>query len=278
MRSRSGRPRESDTAIEPTDETMPPAEALRLCQEARDRAESALAGVRAQLLELMQTLDRAQAREARYRRLAGRDLLTGLPNRLGFRRTMVRTLATHAPEGRGLCLLFIDLDGFKTVNDRLGHAAGDELLKVVGARLLHTVRQEDRVCRHGGDEFVCLLPQVGGEEQALLVAQKLIDTISAPCSLDGTLVRVRASAGIAMYPADGLTLPELLAGADRAMYWAKTRGAVLGLASATPLAGLGRTAGAANDLGTLVTINIPTSSQTIPAAAAPRRDGARPRA
>ena len=100
-------------------------------------------------------------------------------------------------------LLYIDLDGFKQVNDTLGHAVGDALLRVVGARLAHAVRGEDRVSRHGGDEFVCVLPQVQEEEHAMAIGRKLIDTVSAPCVLGTFTVRVSASVGIAIYPRDG---------------------------------------------------------------------------
>lgn len=176
----------------------------------------------------------SQAAEARARQLAGRDPLTGLPNRLGFSETTARTLAEHIEGGISFCLLFIDLDDFKSVNDQHGHAAGDALLQVVGARLLHAVRAQDCVSRHGGDEFLCLLPQIECEDHAVAVARKLIDTVSAPCRLGDVSVQVHASVGIALYPEDGTTLPALMHRADRAMYWAKARRAGLVLARSVP--------------------------------------------
>lgn len=159
---------------------------------------------------------------AEAERAAGRDALTGLPNRRDFDAHAARTLADHADAGRPLALLFVDLDGFKKVNDRLGHAVGDRLLRIVGARLSHGVRAGDFVCRHGGDEFLCLLPDVGSADRARAIAQKLACAVSAPCRLGPrTVVAVRASIGVATYPHDGRSVRTLLRRADAAMYDAK---------------------------------------------------------
>jgi len=135
-------------------------------------------------------------------------------------------------------LLFIDLDDFKAVNDQHGHAAGDLLLQALGCRLLNAVRPDDRVCRKSGGEFLCLLPSIRNEVQALAVARKLVDAVSAPCQLhDVTVqVQVQASVGIAIYPEDGHTVQHLMDRADRPMYWAKAErlGMGLGLASRVP--------------------------------------------
>ena len=208
--------------------------ALQRCQHARHAAEDALDGTRRALEVALAALADSKDREALAVAQAGRDTLTGLPNRRAFGDSMARMLAEHAPLARGFCLLFVDIDGFKAVNDSLGHAAGDTLLRIVGERLVHAVRHEDRVCRHGGDEFLCLLPHVRREDQARAVARKLLDTVSAPSSLGDTLVSVRASVGIALYPSDGLTLPDLMASADRAMYWSKAQRAGPSLASEVP--------------------------------------------
>lgn len=171
------------------------------------------------------------------RRSDGRDLLTGLPNRSGFEQPMGRMLAQHTGGRRKLALLFVDLDGFKAVNDRLGHSAGDELLQVVSARLAAGMRRGDLVCRHGGDEFVCLLPNLDSEDRASSLAKDLLHAITQPCALNGQRVSVRASIGVAIYPRDGDTLPLLLHSADSAMYAAKRQRC--GVAMARPVAAAG---------------------------------------
>ena len=135
---------------------------------------------------------------------------------------------------RACSLLFIDLDDFKAVNDQHGHAAGDLLLQALGCRLLNAVRPDDRVCRQGGDEFLCLLPSIRNEVQALAVARKLVDAVSAPCQLHDVTVQVQASVGIAIYPEDGHTVQHLMDRADRVMYWAKAERLGMGLASRVP--------------------------------------------
>lgn len=149
------------------------------------------------------------------------DLLTGLPNRRGVEQPMGRMLAQHAGGPHKLALLFVDLDGFKTINDRLGHAAGDALLQIVSARLAAGMRSGDLVCRHGGDEFVCLLPNLDSEDRARALAAGLRHAITQPCALHGHQVAVDASIGVAIYPRDGHDLAALLRSADSAMYAAK---------------------------------------------------------
>lgn len=162
--------------------------------------------------------------------LAGRDTLTGLANRRGFEPPLHRELARHAESRQVLALLFVDLDGFKLVNDRLGHAVGDELLRIVGARLVAGMRRSDLVCRHGGDEFVCLLPQLHSAKRARTLAASLLRSITRPCMVGGQSVQVQASIGVAIYPRDGDTLPTLLRSADTAMYAAKAVGAGVAMA------------------------------------------------
>jgi len=203
--------------------------ALRQCERAREVAEEALADTRLALLQARQALDDSVLREFQARRDPSSDALTGLANRRSFQLRLQDALAGHAAQGWGLCLMFIDLDGFKAVNDQLGHAVGDALLKVVGARLMHAMRAADLVSRHGGDEFVCLLPQMRRPVDALAIAHKLVATVAAPCQLNGLAVSVQASIGVAMFPSDGLTAEALLDRADRAMLMAKQQraGAVL---------------------------------------------------
>ena len=121
-----------------------------------------------------------------------------------------------------LALLLLDLDGFKNINDKMGHAAGDELLRQVAERLLSCIRGSDTACRYGGDEFVLLLPEVDGETRALAVAAKIRARLAEPYMLDGHPVLVTASIGVALYPVDGLSQSDLIKQADVAMYLAKT--------------------------------------------------------
>lgn len=167
----------------------------------------------------------AQAQSAQ-----GCDLLTGLPNRRGFELPGGRLLAQHVGGPDKLALLFVDLDGFKAINDRFGHAVGDALLQVVAARLAAGMRHGDLVCRHGGDEFVCLLPSLDSEERALALAAELLRAITQPCALGGHHVTVGASIGVAVYPRNGESLSSLLRSADGAMYEAKGQRCGLALA------------------------------------------------
>jgi len=167
----------------------------------------------------------------------GCDPLTGLANRRGFEQPVGQALAQHRGGPDTLALLFVDLDGFKAVNDRLGHAVGDALLRIVAARLAAGLRREDLVCRHGGDEFVCLLPHLESEDRAIALAGQLLQSITQPCALDGQLVRVGASIGVAVYPRHGGDLSALLHSADAAMYDAKRRRCGLALAGAAAAPG-----------------------------------------
>jgi diguanylate cyclase (GGDEF)-like protein/PAS domain S-box-containing protein len=160
----------------------------------------------------------ALARQAAY------DSLTGLPNRTLFNDRMAQLTALSQRHNNSFCLLFIDLDRFKEVNDSLGHQVGDTLLREVAKRLQNGVRQEDTVARMGGDEFVVLLPgiDVAG---ARAVATKLLERVRQPLLLDqGTHYVPMASVGLAIYPHDGDTPDLLLRSADMAMYQAKVAG------------------------------------------------------
>ncbi len=155
---------------------------------------------------------------------AQHDALTGLPNRLLLHDRLVQGLQMARRQRRVLALMFIDLDGFKAVNDRLGHASGDALLCQVASRLLEQLRASDTACRLGGDEFVVLLPQVESVIDAGRVAHNLLEAISRPYPLAGTVVQVSASIGVACYPEGGLDENALMRNADSAMYDAKQRG------------------------------------------------------
>jgi diguanylate cyclase (GGDEF)-like protein/PAS domain S-box-containing protein len=162
--------------------------------------------------------------EEKIRHLAFHDALTGLPNRLLFLERLEQAITMAQRDGDDLGLMFIDLDRFKAVNDSYGHDIGDELLKALAERMLGCVRASDTVARLGGDEFVILLRRVGEPQHHAQMAQKLIDSLSAPARLGGHSMQVGASIGIACHPRDGDGAQTLLMHADAAMYAAKSAG------------------------------------------------------
>jgi len=151
------------------------------------------------------------------------DSLTGLPNRALFVDRIQHALNRTRPDGATVAVLFIDLDDFKTVNDSLGHAVGDELLIAVGERLIEATRTSDSTARLGGDEFAVLLEDVETEEEAVEAATRVLEAIARPLPLEGQAVTVHASVGIALADA-GQTVGELVRNADAAMYTAKAAG------------------------------------------------------
>jgi diguanylate cyclase (GGDEF)-like protein/PAS domain S-box-containing protein len=152
------------------------------------------------------------------------DVLTQLPNRRLFRDRLELTLSRAKRAGRPLAVMFIDLDHFKTINDTLGHNAGDELLLEMAARLKACVREEDTVARIGGDEFTIVVSDLRQPEDAIQVAQKILEAVALPLNLGGTPIEISASIGIALFPADGHEVETLLRNADSAMYRAKESG------------------------------------------------------
>jgi diguanylate cyclase (GGDEF)-like protein/PAS domain S-box-containing protein len=157
-------------------------------------------------------------------RLAHHDPLTGLPNRILFYDRLERAMAMVRRRRQLLALLFIDLDRFKPINDNLGHHVGDEVLKEVGARLHRAVRETDTVARIGGDEFVIVLQDVGGDEAIVKVTNNTLAALSKPIAADGYTFDLSASIGIALYPRDAENADALLQRADQAMYQAKQEG------------------------------------------------------
>ena len=156
--------------------------------------------------------------------LARHDNLTGLPNRAMFADRAEQAISAARRSGDRLALLFIDLDHFKEVNDRLGHEAGDLLLRQVAARIEAQVRESDTVARLGGDEFVVLLRNVQRSEDAASVATKVCDALRQPYDLGGQPAHITASIGVALYPDSGEDVDTLSRHADRAMYTAKQAG------------------------------------------------------
>jgi diguanylate cyclase (GGDEF)-like protein len=156
--------------------------------------------------------------------LANRDALTGLPNLRLFQERLLSTLSMSKRKGWKAAVMFIDLDGFKNVNDSFGHEAGDKILKMVAQRLLKTVRKADTVARIGGDEFLVIQTEVNDKEAAAHVANKIVQQLAVPFDLEGNEILIGASIGIAMYPAHGDNSRDLIKRADNAMYLTKTFG------------------------------------------------------
>ena len=156
--------------------------------------------------------------------LALQDPLTGLANR----RLLVDRVSVAVAQARRskgcMAVMYLDLDGFKEINDTLGHPAGDILLKAVAGRLTRTVREEDTVARLGGDEFVMTLPHIQTATDAVGMAEKVIDAVSQPYDVEGRIVRMTTSAGISIYPIDGKDPESLMKSADAALYEAKRAG------------------------------------------------------
>ena len=167
--------------------------------------------------------------EERIRHLAHHDDLTGLPNRSLLRERLDDAIVDAARESGALALAFIDLDGFKLVNDGLGHNAGDELLKVVGARMRRCLGPGDTLARFGGDEFVILLPDLADDGAALAATvlpllERVREAVAEPVLVEDQEVQVTASIGVTFYPHDGIDADALMMHADMAMYRAKELG------------------------------------------------------
>lgn len=134
-----------------------------------------------------------------------------------------KLLSTNREQGN-LALMFLDLDGFKFVNDQYGHNVGDDLLKEVAQRLQALVRKSDTVARVGGDEFIFILNDPNGKEEITQVADRIVSSINEPIEIFGKVFQIGVSIGIAMFPSNGLTSDDLIRNADTAMYTAKKSG------------------------------------------------------
>ena len=152
------------------------------------------------------------------------DALTGLPNRTLFNQLLSDALGDANQQSASLAVMFLDLDRFKEVNDTLGHAVGDSLLKIVVQRLAGCLRTIDVIARWGGDEFVLLQPQISGRKDASEIAKRLIEVMQPDICIQGHSIDVTVSIGIALYPNDGLDSSTLLQYADMALYRAKNSG------------------------------------------------------
>jgi diguanylate cyclase (GGDEF)-like protein/PAS domain S-box-containing protein len=175
-------------------------------------------------IAIMEDISAEKEAEARIEHMAHYDSLTNLPNRALFIDRLRQTLASTRRNNHPGALMFLDLDRFKSVNDTLGHHAGDLLLQLVAARLKASVRESDTVARLGGDEFTVILPEISDEHAAAKVAEKIIEDFSTPFDLEGLPVSMSTSIGIAMFSRMISDDDEILKRADTAMYVAKDQG------------------------------------------------------
>jgi len=168
------------------------------------------------------SLARAMARQMTHS--AEHDFLTGLPNRMLLNAQISQAIAMASRQRRKVAILFLDLDGFKHINDSLGHAVGDKLLQSIAKRVVDCVREADTVSRQGGDEFVVLLSEVGRAEDAAIAASKILQAVARAHPIDQQDLHVTTSIGVSVYPDDGLDAETLIQNADTAMYQAKANG------------------------------------------------------
>ncbi len=176
------------------------------------------------IIAIMQDINELKLLKDKLESMAHYDALTALPNRALFFDRLSQAIAQSKRSESQFALMFVDLDGFKAVNDTFGHDTGDALLKAVSEHLLECVRESDTVARMGGDEFTIILRAIRGPEDAAHVAEKILATLSVPYHLLDHECRIGASLGIVLYPEHGKTAEELLSQADNAMYAVKKAG------------------------------------------------------
>ena len=183
--------------------------------------ESELADTKIDLAEARDDLSKSQVKEEETRQITLHDTLTGLPNRVLFEQRLEHGLIQAKRRDWKLAVLFIDIDKFKSINDSYGHDLGDKVLLMLANRLQSSVREEDMVCRWGGDEFMCLLLEVKQEADVTSLAEEMVNQIAVACNFNGIVLSIRDSIGIAIYPADGETANIIFKNADTAMFKAK---------------------------------------------------------
>jgi len=167
---------------------------------------------------------RLRLSETKLRELATHDELTGLPNRMLFVEFARKVLANSSRHGSLFGLLYMDLDGFKPVNDTHGHKTGDQVLQTVALRIDETIRKGDMVARVGGDEFIVLLDSVRGRASVERATERILAALAAPLIIDGTEIPIGCSIGATIFPYDAETLEELMQKADQALLAAKDAG------------------------------------------------------
>jgi diguanylate cyclase (GGDEF)-like protein len=215
-------------ALQPHDGVLDCVDALeQLCSkvttslERTQQRERELRDAQHKLARLSAEFEGSRLGERRARHRALHDDLTALPNRACFRNRLEQTLHRASLASPGVVVLYLDLDGFKLVNDRHGHGTGDQVLRIVAARLAGAVRAGDLVARLGGDEFACLLVSTMSRDELGHLARKLLDAIGEPVQIADSRFVVRPSIGVAVYPADASSAGDLLDHADAAMFRAK---------------------------------------------------------
>src|SRR5258706_1522489 len=176
------------------------------------------------IVAIYEDITQRQQSEARIQRLAYHDALPSLRNRLLFEDRVTQAIAQARRNDRLLAVIFVDIDHFKHVNDSLGHPVGDQVLVSVGDRVQNCLREGDTVARFGGDEFVICVSDVRDSRDAAHIAHKLLDDLDQVIEVGGHQLRITASAGISLYPANGATVESLMRNADTAMYHAKESG------------------------------------------------------
>lgn len=162
--------------------------------------------------------------EEAIKKLAFYDSLTGLPNRCLLSSYFKEIFVESSNEPEFVAVMFLDLDGFKVINDTLGHSIGDKVLVALAKRLKNSVREYDMVCRLGGDEFIILFRKLNKEESIVTVAEKILKVFTNPFSIDGHELSITSSIGISLSPHHGKSLEELVKNADVAMYQCKRSG------------------------------------------------------
>jgi diguanylate cyclase (GGDEF)-like protein/PAS domain S-box-containing protein len=174
--------------------------------------------------KIARDITRRKLAEERLEHLAHYDALTDMPNRLLLSDRLHRAMAACQRNKHSLAVLYMDLDGFKAINDQYGHAVGDQLLVAVSNRVKAALREVDTLARFGGDEFVVVLVDVQSPQEWLPLVDRVLKACSEPVWLEGHAVRVSASIGVTLYPQDGVDANSLIRQADRAMYQAKQAG------------------------------------------------------
>lgn len=175
-------------------------------------------------LAVMEDISQKKGYEAMLKHQATYDNLTNLPNRFYGHNKLEQAIAAARKSKKKIAVLFVDLDEFKNINDSLGHAAGDLLLKILSARYLSVIRQTDTIARLGGDEFMMIIENLNHESDAERIADKCLEVCAQPCMIDSAEILISASVGIAIFPANGQDAKTLMRNADTAMYRSKARG------------------------------------------------------
>ena len=215
----TGQPNINEESHTHADGTLRTIRTTKTCFTGED-GKQVLVGIFTDLTALRAAQRELEAANQRLHDLAHLDRLTGLPNRMYFEETLAREVAHAARQQETVAVLFMDLNGFKDINDSHGHHAGDELIRQVGARLAQTARRADFLARLGGDEFVVVARDTD-EANARRLAERLAEGVNAPFALAAAEVRVTVSIGVALFPRDGTHSDELIKNADAAMYRAK---------------------------------------------------------